>query len=227
MDAGVRGRAWAWWGVASVALFAVASLMPFPAVSEADQNDPERLVDALSGHEAEFFVRNGISWWAAGAFLLFVVGLHRQLLTHLGADSLIPGVALVGGAVTGAGLFAGYGLLAAIGGAVLSDRPATTVASVYSVGDGLAYSLWTPIGLVCGAVALAGRRGRGVPRWLGRGSAVFAALFAGLAFFPFLSWFPGLLWVLAASLGLLFGTVPDPTDPPELAHPGGSEIGTG
>jgi len=137
---------------------------------------------------------------------------------------MVPGVALVGGAVTGAGMFAGYGLLAAIGGAVLSDRPATTVASIYSVGDGLAYSLWTPIGLVCGAVALAGLRGRGVPRWLGRVSAVFAVLFAGLAFFPFLSWFPGLLWVLTASLGLLFGTVSDQPDP---AHPGGSETITG
>ena len=224
MGAGVRGRAWAWWGVVSVALFAVASLWPFPAVSEADQDDPERLVDTLSGHETEFFVRNGISWWAAGAFLIFVVGLHRHLVTHHDEGSMVPGVALVGGAVTGAGMFAGYGLLAAIGGAVLSDRPATTVASVYSVGDGLAYSLWTPIGLVCGAVALAGLRGRGVPRWLGRVSAVFAVLFAGLAFFPFLSWFPGLLWVLTASLGLLFGTVSDQPDP---AHPGGSETITG
>ncbi len=227
MDAGVRGRAWAWWGVASVALFAVASLMPFPAVSEADQNDPERLVDTLAGHEAEFFVRNGISWWAAGALVLFVVGLHRHLLTHLDPDSLVPGVALVGGTVTGAGLFVGYGLLAAIGGAVLSDRPATTVASVYSVGDGLAYC---PVDADRARVRSRGTgrlRGRGVPRWLGQVSAVFAVLFAGLAFFPFLSWFPGLLWVLAASLGLLFGTVSDPTGHPSRAHPGGSETSTG
>lgn len=224
MDTGRRGRAWAWWGVASVVLFAVASVMPFPAVSEADQNDPERLVDTLAGHEAEFFVRNGISWWAAGALLVFVVGLHRHLATHHDPGSLVPGVALVGGTVTGAGLFTGYGLLAAIGGAVLADRPATTVASVYAVGDGLAYSLWTPIGLVCGAVAMAGLRDRGVSRWLGRVSAVFAVLFVGLAFFPFLSWFPALLWLLAASLGLLFGTVSDAGDP---AHPGGSETITG
>ena len=224
MDAGVRARTWAWWGVASVALFVVASLLPFPAVSEGSQNDPAQLQDALAGHGGEILIRNGVSWWAAAALVVFLVGLHRHLATHHDPGSLVPGVAQAGSMVTGAGLFIGYGMLAAIGGAVLSDVPAPTLASVYAVGDGLAYGTWTAIGLVCGAVALAGLRGRGVPRWLGYVSALFAVLFAGLAFFPFLSWFPGLLWVLAVSLGLRFGRLPEPAAESDQA---GSETITG
>ena len=83
------------------------------------------------------------------------------------------------------------------------DRPATTVAAVYSVGDGLAYSMWTGIGVVCAAVALAGIRRRGAARWMGYVSAGFTVLFALLAFFPFLSWIPALIWLLVTSSGYL------------------------
>lgn len=220
MDTGVQGRQWAWWGVASVVLFAVASLLPFPAVSEGRQNDPAQLQEALAGHEGEILVRHGLSWWAVAALVVFLVGLHRHLVMHHDAASLVPGVAQAGALVTSAGLFIGYGMLAVIGGAVFSDVPAATLASVYAVGDGLAYGTWTAIGLVCGAVALAGIRGQGVPRWLGYVSAGFAVLFAGLAFFPFLSWFPGLVWVLAASLGLRFSRVSEPTVHPDRTGSG-------
>ena len=194
---------WAWAGLATVGLFAAGALAPFPAVSEDAQDDPARLVRALEGHEVSIFVRNGISWLGVAALLVFVVGLFRHLAAHHPSGALTPDVALAGGLVTGAGLFVGYGMLASIGGAVYDDRPATTVAAVYSVGDGLAYSMWTGIGAVGAAVALAGIRRRGAARWMGYVSAGFTVLFALLAFFPFLSWIPALIWLLVTSSGYL------------------------
>ncbi len=194
---------WAWAGLATVGLFALGAVAPFPAVSEEAQNDPAALVRALDGHEVSIFVRNGISWLGVAALLVFVVGLFRHLGAHHPSGALTPDVALAGGLVTGAGLFVGYGMLATIGGAVYDDRPATTVAAVYSVADGLAYSMWTGIGVVCAAVAVAGLRRRGAARWMGYVSAGFTVLFAVLAFFPFLSWFPALIWLLVTSSGYL------------------------
>ena len=117
--------AWAWWGVASVALFAVASLMPFPAVSEGGPERPGAVgQDALAGHEGEIFVSNGHllvgrrrRWWCSSWLVSTGISLtHHRRLTHWCPESPWSEAP-----VTGAGLFIGYGLLAAIGGAVLSD----------------------------------------------------------------------------------------------------------
>ncbi|RYP86992.1 hypothetical protein EKO23_06840 [Nocardioides guangzhouensis] len=189
--------------MATVVLFAIGSLMPFPAVAVDDQQHPDRLVEALAGHEWQLFVRNGVSWWGTAALLVFLLAMDRHLAVRVPSHSLLPGLVRAGGAATCAGLFLGYGFLAAIGGSVASDLPASTIAAVYATGDGLAYGAWTPLGLVTAAVAVSGIRGYGVPRWLGYVSAGFTILFAGLAFFPFVSWFPGLVWVLVASVGLL------------------------
>jgi hypothetical protein len=59
------------------------------------------------------------------------------------------------------------------------------------------------LGVVTAGVAVASIRRGSLPRWLGWMSAIFTLIFVVLAFFPPISWFPALVWLLVVSIGLL------------------------
>lgn len=194
-------RAWAIAGISSGALLLISTFLPFPTVTPAMLRTPsDDLVRVLGDDAATIYVRNGLSWLCIALLVVFVCGLYR----HLG--DLLPGgttavVALAGGVATAGALLIAYGLLAQIAAVSAEGRDPTVVASVYSVGDGLAYGAWTGLGLVTGAVAMASRHGA-VGRGVGVFSAVVTAVFAAMAFFPFLAWAVAALWLIIA--GVLF-----------------------
>ena len=133
---------------------------------------------------------------------------------------LIPAIVLGGGLMTTAGLFVGYGFAALAGGSAYEQRAATTVAALYAIMDSFAYFMWTGLGLVTAGVAVAGIRRGSFPRWLGWMSAIFTLIFVGLAFLPFISWFPALVWLLVVSIGLLVSERHTASQEPEPV-PGG------
>jgi hypothetical protein len=123
--------------------------MPFPTVTDRAQSQPSAdLVKVLADAQVTLYVRNGLSWLAVASLVVFVVCLYRHLAARCPAGSLIPLTVLAGGLVTASGLLLGYGFLAAIAAAAAQGRAATTVAAVYATGDGLAYGMWTGIGIV-------------------------------------------------------------------------------
>jgi len=168
---------WPWWGIGTFVLFVVSTFMPFPTVTDRAQTQPSAdLVKVLADGQVTLYVRNGLSWLAVASLVVFVVGLYRHLEATCGPGSLIPLTVLAGGLVTASGLLLGYGFLAAIAAAAAQDRAATTVASVYATGDGLAYGMWTAIGIVTGSVVWASIRRGARPRWLGYVSAAFTLI---------------------------------------------------
>jgi len=70
----------------------------------------------------------------------------------------------------------------------------------YSLNPEGAVPLVAPLVLAASLVFLGGRL---LPRWLGWMSAIFTLIFVVLAFLPFISWFPALVWLLVVSIGLL------------------------
>jgi hypothetical protein len=204
---GVRpaeGGRWPLWGIGAVLLLTSRLLYPSPSLSTQDQTAVTgKLVDILAEKTASFYFGTGVSWLGVACLVVFLAGLYRRLKASEPADGLVPTVVLGGGLMTAAGLFVGYGFPALAGGNAYEQRAATTVAALYAIMDSFAYLMWTGLGLVTAGVAVAGIRRGSLPRWLGWMSVIFTLIFVGLAFLPFLSWFPALVWLLAASIGLL------------------------
>jgi len=198
------GNRWPWLGVASGALLLVSTFLPFPEITTRKLREPDSaLVQTLADGATTIYIRNALSWFCVALLVLFVVALHRHLQAVAQPQSLVPLVVLGGGLTTSGALLVAYGLLAQIAGVASDGRSPDVVASVYSVGDGLAYGAWAGLGLVTGAVAVAGLRGWGVGRGLGLFSAVVTALFGLMAFFPFLAWLVAAVWLIVAGLLLL------------------------
>lgn len=203
-DAGPPRERWPWFGVAAGGLLLVSTFMPFPEITSRSLREPNSsLVQKLSDNAATLYVRNGLSWFCVALLILFTAGLHRHLQRAAKQASLVPTVALGGGLTTAGALLVSYGLLAQIAGVASDARAPVVVASVYSVADGLAYGAWAGLGIVTGAVALAGLRGQGAGRGLAVFSAVVTVVFAAMAFFPFLAWLVAAVWLIIA--GLAFG----------------------
>jgi hypothetical protein len=204
---GVRpaeGGRWPLWGIGAVLLLMSRLLYPTPSLSPQDQTVVTgKLVDILVDKTTNLYFATGVSWLGIACLVVFLAGLYRRLKASEPADGLIPTVVLGGGLMTTAGLFVGYGFAALAGGSAYEQRAATTVAALYAIMDSFAYLMWTGLGVVTAGVAVASIRRGSLPRWLGWMSAIFTLIFVGLAFLPFISWFPALVWLLVVSIGLL------------------------
>jgi hypothetical protein len=133
---------------------------------------------------------------------MFCIALARSA-RRPETTSSAPNLILIGGGITAAFLMLSFAVLYALGLALIDHYAVSTIAALDALGDGIGYNGWVAIGLVTAGVALAGLRDKTLPRWLGWVSAVSTVLFALLAFFPVVAWFPGLLWLLVAGVGLL------------------------
>jgi hypothetical protein len=221
---GVRpaeGGRWPLWGIAAVLLLMSRLLYPTPSLSPQDQTVVTgKLVDILVDKTTNLYFATGVSWLGIACLVVFLAGLYRRLKASEPADGLIPTVVLGGGLMTTAGLFVGYGFAALAGGSAYEQRAATTVAALYAIMDSFAYLMWTGLGVVTAGVAVASIRRGSLPRWLGWMSAIFTLIFVGLAFLPFISWFPALVWLLVVSIGLLVSERHTASQEPEPV-PGG------
>ena len=136
------------------------------------------------------------------AFVTFVSGLRRRLADAAGAGSQLPGLAVVGAAITGA-----FGMLFAavdVGGAIdKTDIGPTTAAAFHHFADVFFVCAELAAILPVGVVAIVAWRTRVLPRWW----AVFSGLLAVLLLVGPVGWI-GLIfglpiWTIGTSLFVL------------------------
>ncbi len=193
-----------WWpglAVLSVALIESRVFVATPSLSQEMQKNPddavvERVHDDLVG----MVVGTGVTFLGLAAMVVFVAALavwiHRS-----GGAVVAPVVMVAGAAVTAAAVMVGFSVEIILAAATQESSP-STVAAEYIISDSLGYMGWTAFGLVTGAV-FAARRTSGSPAWIGWFSLAITVIYVLFAFAPFLSWAPGLLWLLVVGVGLL------------------------
>lgn len=203
-------RLWALAGVGAAVLGAVTTVSSsmVDAVYNPDIVEHDKgIIADLRGDVVAMFVMHHALTIGAVLMLVFAAGLHRRL-RQVAADSLAPTIAFAGLAGTavvsilGAGLDTEFMTPLATG-----ERPfSESSAAMFNHWTGTIPWLWTLAGLAGLAIWSVARRG-GAPRWMGRVGLVLGGLtvVAGVSPAEYMAIVPGVLWLLATSLGFLLG----------------------
>ncbi len=201
-------RRWPVFGIIAAGLILGRGFVETPSLVSGLQAQPtDATVKFIDDRGVGLIVGGGVTFLGLASLAIFIAGLWRAAQRQDG-DSLTGPLILLGGGVCIGTVFAGFGFAFILAGAAMESRAPTTVAAIYTIADSFAYIGWTALGLVTGAVSAVSLRGGVFPRWLGWFSAIITVVFALLAFLPFLSWVPALLWLLVAGIGLL-AKIPD------------------
>jgi MFS family permease len=195
-----------WWplsAVVAVVLIQARGFVDTPNLTEELQATPSAdSVSYIDERVVGLFIGYGLTSLGLAFVAVFVAGVAHSVSGRT-RQSFAAALIAVGGGAAVATTFIGYSFNLMVAGAAAEDRAPTTVVAIYTIADSLGYIGWVVLGLVTAGVAIASFHDAVFPRWLGWVSAVFTGLFALLAFAPFLSWAPALLWLLVAGVGLL------------------------
>lgn len=195
-----------WWplsAVVAVVLIGARGLVDTPNLTEDLQATPSPdSVSYIDERVVDLFIGYGLTVLGLALVAVFIAGLVHSVSSRA-PQSFAAALIAIGGGATVAATFVGYSFALVLAGAAEEDRAPSTVVAVYTIADSLGYIGWVVLGLVTAGVAIASFHDAVFPRWLGWVSAVFTGLFTLLAFAPFLSWAPALLWLLVAGVGLL------------------------
>ncbi len=192
-------------GVAGIASIVGSSLSG--AIYDEDYyGDPEALAAAYGDLLPQVLLFHTATMVSCVLLVVFAAGLHRQLRHRVGADSLVPGVAVGGLGLTAVALLMGAGLTTEFlfvddlpDGAVLPEAVA-----IFGHWIGTIPWLWGGAGLTALAMFVATRRGA-YPRWIGLTSLVLGGLTALFRVSPlqYMAGMTGPLWLTAISVGLV------------------------
>jgi hypothetical protein len=204
-------RAWA-------VLGAVAGLCGVVAIQASSQidavydkryaGDADTITERLDDFVPQLLVLHFGMVLAAVLMLVFAAGLRRRLSVRLPADSLLPGVAAAGLALTSTVAVLGAGFTTEI---VFGLNDSSTLDPEFGavVGHwvGTIPWLWLGAGVTGVAVAAASLRHGAAPRWLGWVAAVLGGLtlVAGLSPLQYMAGFTGPVLVLLLGLGFTLG----------------------
>lgn len=195
-----------WWpslALLSVSLIESRSFVTTPSMyehPELQKHPDDATVQLVHDNVSGIVVGTGVTFLGLAAMVVFVV-VFAAWIHRAGGGLVAPGVMVAGAASTGAAVLVGFGVSLTMA-AASEEGSAATVAAVYIIADSLGYIGWTAFGLVTGAV-FAARRTAGLPAWIGWFSLAVTVLYVLFAFAPYLSWAPGLLWLVVVGLGLL------------------------
>jgi hypothetical protein len=202
------------WGIAAVVLIESRNLITTPEITRSELHTlPATIADKFTDHETDLLVAGAVSMLGVLCLVVFVTRLAHELSVRLPADSSLPRLVLVGGAITGAATFVGYSAFALMAQAADDEVNVATYVAVQASANGLAYIGYTAMALVTGAVAAAGLRSTAVPRWLAAFSTLATVVLLAATFLPFVSWLPALVWTLVVSIGLLLRRPQSPSSP--------------
>lgn len=151
-------------GVAFAVLM-VAAAVGFPMPPGGDTS-PATAPGWLAAHTGAVIAQSYVRALAAVAFVALAVAVSAACRRASSAPSVLPGLALAGGAVTGGLLLAGQGVTLA---AALQARGGGGVDAIRALGalqNGFLDMSSLPATLLFGAVGLAALRTRLLPRWL-------------------------------------------------------------
>ena len=203
-------RLWALAGIGAAILGGVTTVSSsmIDAVYNPDIVTQDKgIIADLEGDVTAMFVMHHAVTVGAVLMLVFAAGLHRRL-REVAPDSLAPTIALLGLAGTSVVSILGSGLdTEFMTPLATGERPfSESSAAMFNHWTGTIPWLWTLAGLAGLAIWSVARRG-GAPRWIGRVGLVLGGLtvVAGVSPAQYMAIVPGVLWLLATSVGFLVG----------------------
>lgn len=205
------GRGWALAGIgAGVAgLAGIVSSSMISAVYDPDiAGDTDAIAAKLADQTGAMFAFHSVTVLGALLTIVFAAGLFRRLRAVLPATSSVPLVAFAGLLGTAVVSVLGSGLDTEFMVTMTSDESAvaSSAATMYNHWVGTIPWVWVLSGLAGLGLFVASRSG-GVPRWLGIVGLVFGGLtvLTGVSPFQYLAMVPGIIWLLATSIGFTVG----------------------
>lgn len=162
------------------------------------------MVDKLETVGGAMTIGGGIQALLGLGLVIFGALVRRTLLRSEPEGSLTPTIAWGGALVSATMVSVGAALSQLIGATATEGAadPAILLAG-YNLSESFYAGAWCALALTAGAVAFAGLTRGSVSRWLAGVSAFIAVLLLlAQVVVPWAGWFPALVWVLVASIGL-------------------------
>lgn len=206
-----RSRAWALAGIGAglAGVGTIVTSSSISAVYDRDlQGDAPAIAERLADLAPNMFVFHSITAIGALLMVVFAAGLFARLRAALGAESVIPIVALAGLVGTAVVSILGSGLDTEFMMSLSAEPDALVPEAVvmYNHWVGTIPWLWTLAGLAGVGIFAASRRG-GAPRWLGRVGLVLGGLtiLLGVSPLEYMSGVTGALWLVVTAIGFTVG----------------------
>ena len=177
--------------------------------SLSDDLPVETMISKLEAVSGPMTLGGGIQALVGLGVVIFGAVVRRTLLRSEPEGALTPTIAWGGALVTATMISVGAALSQLTGASEAPGAPAALLAS-YNLSESFFAGAWCALALTAGAVAFAGLARGSVQRWL-RGVSAFVAVLLLLAqvVVPWAGWFPALIWVIVASIGLRTSAVGD------------------
>jgi hypothetical protein len=208
-DGAGAGRGWVLAGTAAglLGIVGVVASGMVDAVYDPDAaGDPAAITALLADKLPEILVFHTATMLSCVLLVVFATGLHRQLRTRTGPDSLVPGVAAGGLGLVAVAQLLGAGLTTEFAFALTEDPGVVLPESAvfFNHWIGTIPWLWGGAGLAGLALARAARQGA-YARWLGITSLVLGGITALFLVSPlqYMAGMTGPVWLVVVSLGLL------------------------
>ena len=160
------------------------------------------MLEKLDQARQEIMLGGGLQALVGMGVVLFGALVRRSLLRSEPEGALTPTVAW-GGAVVTATLVGVAAAMSQLAGATEKAADPGVLLTLHTLQESMFAGAWCALALTAGAVAFAGLVRGSVPRWLGGVSAFIAVLLVlAQVVVPWAGWFPALIWVIVASIGL-------------------------
>ena len=160
------------------------------------------MVDKLEAVSGTMTLGGGIQALVGLGVVIFGALVRRTLLRSEPEGSLTPTIAW-GGALVTATMISVGAALSQLTGASKSPSDPSLLLPLYNVAESFYAGAWCALALTAGAVAYAGLARGSVSKWLGGVSAFIAVLLVlAQIVVPWAGWFPAVVWILVASIGL-------------------------
>lgn len=160
------------------------------------------MLEKLDQARQEIMLGGGLQALVGMGVVLFGALVRRSLLRSEPEGALTPTVAW-GGAVVTATLVGVAAAMSQLAGATEKSADPGVLLTLHTLQESMFAGAWCALALTAGAVAFAGLVRGSVPRWLGGVSAFIAVLLVlAQVVVPWAGWFPALIWVIVASIGL-------------------------
>ena len=170
------------------------------------------MVEKLEAVSGTMTLGGGLQALVGLGVVIFGALVRRTLLRSEPEGALTPAIAWGGALVTASMISVGAALSQLTGASKSPTDPALLLAG-YNLSESFYAGAWCALALTAGAVAFAGLARGSVAKWLGGVSAFIAVLLVlAQVVVPWAGWFPAVIWILVASLGLRTGAGPDSHD---------------
>jgi len=189
-------------GIAIGILGFISLEMTGAGFSVSDELPIDTMLAKLDEARGSILLGGGLQAVVGMGVVIFGALVRRALRRSEPEGALTPTIAW-GGALVTSSMVAMAAAMSQLSGGTETAADPGVLLTLHTLQESLFAGAWCALALTAGAVAFAGLTRGSVPRWLGGVSAFIAVLLVlAQVVVPWAGWFPALIWVVVASIGL-------------------------